>query len=120
MYSYFLVFVGGGLGSICRFGIAEAIKPYQFVFPLATFLANVLSCMILGYFLGMSLKTEANSFQKFLVLTGFCGGFSTFSTFSNETLQLFQSGQTIYAIANIGLNLLICWISIYLGMKLAG
>lgn len=120
MYSYFLVFVGGGLGSICRFGIAQLLKPYAFVFPFATFLANALSCMVLGVLVGMSLKTEASSVQKLLLMTGFCGGFSTFSTFSNETLQLFQTGQTAYAFVNIIGNLLVCWLCIYAGMKLAG
>ena len=120
MYSYFLVFIGGGLGSVCRFGIAEMLKSYLFIFPLATFIANSLSCIVLGYFLGLSLHAEGNAFQKSLIMTGFCGGFSTFSTFTNETLQLFQSGQILYAIANVVFNLVVCWGCIYLGMKLAG
>lgn len=119
MYNYLLVFIGGGLGSMCRFGLAQLCKPYQFSFPFATFLANTLSCIVLGFLVGMSLKTEANNIQKFLLMTGFCGGFSTFSTFSNESFQLFQGGQTSYALATVVLNLLICWFCIYLGLKLA-
>ncbi|MFK8102185.1 MAG: fluoride efflux transporter CrcB [Saprospiraceae bacterium] len=119
MYNYLLVFLGGGLGSICRFGIAQFLKPYAFIFPFATFLANALSCLVLGVLVGISLKAEVGNLHKLLLTTGFCGGFSTFSTFSNETLQLFQTGQTSHALASMVGNLFVCWLCIYLGMKLA-
>jgi len=120
MYNYFLVFIGGGLGSICRYGIAHFLQSQQYTFPFATFLANVISCVILGFFVGLSMKNGMSDIQKFMIMTGFCGGFSTFSTFTNETFQLFQTGELFYAITNIIVSLIVCLISIYIGIKLAG
>ncbi len=119
MLNYILVFVGGGLGSICRYGIAHTLQYTKMSFPLATFLANGLACIVLGFMLGLQLKEGVPSTQKFLIMTGFCGGFSTFSTFTAETYQLFESGQTGLALANIGLSLVICLICLYCGIKLA-
>ena len=120
MFGYFLVFLGGGLGSMCRYGIAHVMSYYQITFPIATFLANVLSCFVLGLMVGLNLKTGINPAYKWLVMTGFCGGFSTFSTFTNETYLLLQSGQYSYVLANIIGSLLICLVFIYLGIKVAG
>ena len=118
MVNFFLVFLGGGLGSICRYGIARIITNHLDPFPFATFIANVLSCILLGFLVGLSLKGTMNQNYKLLLITGFCGGFSTFFTFSNETFHLFQSGNVAYAMANIGASLLVCLFCIYLGLKL--
>lgn len=118
--SYFWVFIGGGLGSICRFGIAQLIKPWALIFPWATLVANLLSCLVLGFFMGIHLRDGVSDWTKWAIMTGFCGGFSTFSTFTNETLQLMQNGNLSYALINIGVSLLICLIGIYIGMKLGG
>lgn len=117
--NFLLVFIGGGLGSICRYGISVFLKNQNYVFPMATFLANAISCVILGALVGWTMKNGANDFQKYLLMTGFCGGFSTFSTFTNETFQLFQSGNFTYAFVNILLSLIICLVCIFIGMKLA-
>ena len=120
MYAYFLVFIGGGLGSMCRYGISHLLKVYQLEFPLATFLANVLSCFVLGFMVGLSLKEEMGIEQRMLIMTGFCGGFSTFSTFTNETFQLMQNAEYGYASLNIFGSLLVCGLFIYLGIRAAG
>lgn len=119
MSNFFWVFLGGGLGSICRYGIAKSLESSNFNFPLATLLANALACIILGYLVGLQLKADLSDTMKLMLMTGFCGGFSTFSTFSNETLQLFQNGQILYAMINIGLSLIICLAFIFIGIKLA-
>lgn len=116
--NYLLVFIGGGLGSICRYGVAVLIKDYNVTFPFATLLANIISCIILGALVGLSLKGSLHDYYKLLFMTGFCGGFSTFSTFSFETLHLFQSGAYVHALSNIFISLVVCIICIYLGLKL--
>lgn len=120
MLGYLLVFVGGGLGSICRYGIAQLLSAYQLTFPLATLLANILSCFILGLMMGLSMKNAVGPEARVMIMAGFCGGFSTFSTFSSETFQLLQSGNYTYAFTNVLGSLLICLLFIFLGIKAAG
>ncbi|HEY4798820.1 MAG TPA: fluoride efflux transporter CrcB [Bacteroidia bacterium] len=106
-----LVFVGGGAGSLLRFGISLAMANVsRTVFPLATLLSNFLSCLVLGlvvFFLGEKFNTEVS--LRLLLITGFCGGFSTFSAFSYETLELFRSGNVGYAFANIAVSIVVCF-----------
>ena len=112
------VFIGGGLGSICRYGIARWLSQSGYIFPMATFLANAISCIILGTLIGLSLRGILGPNYRILLISGFCGGFSTFSTFSAETFELFQSGQHLHALANIFFSLILCLFCIYLGIKI--
>src|SRR6476646_12287087 len=110
MNNLFLVFLGGGLGSILRYGIAEFVKAnFRSGFPVATLCSNVLSCLILaitiGYFSG---KISENPSLRILILVGVCGGFSTFSTFSYETVELIRSGNLLFAILNILISVSVC------------
>lgn len=115
---YLLVFAGGGLGSLLRYGIARGMSGYDFSFPYATLVANILSCIVLGFFVAWSLKGGVSDGMKLFFMVGLCGGFSTFSTFSNETFSLFETGNYAYAFANILGSVVVCLVAIYMGIKL--
>lgn len=100
---YLYIFLGGGLGSLARF-LTSKLSHQLFTtsFPIGTFISNILACVILALIVVFfsNKQTEYEWIQP-LLLVGFCGGYSTFSTFSNETYQLLTNGQVVIGIANI-------------------
>ena len=119
MAAFFWVFVGGGLGSIFRFGIARLLAQLNWVSPIATLSANAISCIILGYLIGLELKTGLNMKYRWFLMAGFCGGFSTFSTFSGESFEMLQQQQYSSLILYIAASILICLLCIVLGYRLS-
>ena len=108
------VFIGGGLGSLARFGLSVGLQNYKPQnFPTATLVANLLSCIIIALAVGVFAEKIQSSELKAFIVMGFCGGFSTFSTFSNESVELIKSGNYTIAIANIILSLVLCFAVIY-------
>ena len=104
------IFIGGGLGSLARFGVGKLVASnFSGNFPLGTLSANVLSCIVLGLALGVYAdKVLAEPWLRAFLVIGFCGGFSTFSTFSFETQQLLRDGHTVVAILNIAISVAFC------------
>lgn len=92
MKNILLVFLGGGLGSALRFLIGKWLNPL-FKIPLGTFTVNVVGSLIIGIVLGYAVKGDSlSSSQHFLLATGFCGGFTTFSAFSYENSTFLKLG----------------------------
>jgi len=119
MESYLAVFLGGGLGSIVRYSIAKIDLSHLTNFPVNTLTSNVLSSLLLGIFLGLFIQNNYFSPTiKLLLITGFCGGFSTYSAFTFETLELFKFEKYLLAISNIILNLVLCITFLLIGMGL--
>ena len=104
------VFVGGGLGSLARYGIAVFVAArWGNRFPWATLGANVLSCVVFGLAMAwLAARPQLPDAYRLLLLVGFCGGFSTFSTFSFETFDLFRSGYVLIGLANILVSVCLC------------
>lgn len=104
------VFIGGGLGSVLRYGIASLVSTkIKTEFPFATLISNFSSCLLLALLvIYFNQKSMEQTEMKLFLLVGLCGGFSTFSTFSFETLTLVKNGNYFYAIANVLISLVAC------------
>ena len=119
MKSFLLVFLGGGLGSSLRYLVTIAMNQYSKVLPFGTFTVNMLGCLLIGLILGYAQKENTlNSNQILLLATGFCGGFTTFSAFANENLELIKNGEifnfSVYTIGSILVGVLAVFIGFYL------
>ncbi len=110
------IFIGGGLGSLMRYAInIFSAKYISNGFPFSTLISNFLACSLLGIVTVMIIpKHTDSSWIHPLFVVGVCGGFSTFSTFSSETLDLFQSGHTFLGMLNIIISIGTCLGILYL------
>ncbi|APP17731.1 fluoride efflux transporter CrcB [Bacillus altitudinis] len=91
MKTYFAVFIGGLIGTLCRYELSQTVISQTF--PYATMIENISGSLLLGFATGYFLFQKGKKYLAALIGTGFCGGFTTMSTFSKETVLLLQAGQ---------------------------
>jgi len=120
MKQILLVFIGGGFGSTLRFIIGKYMNSTETGIPWGTFTANILGSLIIGVILGFAAKNDAlSSNQTLLLATGFCGGFTTFSSFAYENHVFLKSGDfTSFALYTIG-SFIIAFLAVYAGLFIA-
>ena len=119
MKPFLLVALGGGAGAVCRYALT--LLPISGRFPFATLIANALGALIIGFLAGCAIQLDSFPANLNLLLkTGFCGGFTTFSTFSLETVTLWQQHRFWTAGGNATLSLAICFAGVAAGQALAG
>lgn len=112
------ILIGGGLGSIGRYLISQFTPQYyKGDFPLGTFTANIIGCLIIGIFVAI-LKPNTN--LDACLVTGFCGGFTTFSSFSKEVFLLFDTKKTKLAFVYVISSSLFGILAVLLGYTLSG
>lgn len=115
---WWYVAVGSAVGGVARFGLAALIQERVGPgFPLGTLLVNISGSFLLGLFFRYALGTDAISLEvRALLTTGFCGGYTTFSTFSYDTMMLLEEGQssraTTYVVLSVVLSLVATWLGI--------
>jgi CrcB protein len=121
MINYLVVSAGAAVGGVLRYGISSFIQKHiSVIFPYGTLVVNIVGSFILGFIMFYLNEKEliGNELRLFLTI-GFCGGFTTFSTFSYETLSLFLETEYLLAIYNVLLNVVLCLIGIYLAYLLS-
>lgn len=120
MKNIILVFLGGGLGSVCRYLISRLLNNPENPIAFGTWTVNVVGCLILGFILGTGIKNEYFSNNTLLfIATGFCGGFTTFSTFAFENQFLLKTGDySNFAIYTLG-SLILGFGAVFVGLFLS-
>lgn len=112
------VAVGGATGSVARWGLGLALSTLAPGLPAGTFVANVLAGLLIGLVTGAHAVAPLPEPARLLLTVGLCGGLSTFSTFSNETLQMIEAGRLAPAAANVALNVVTCLVAVWAGARL--
>lgn len=116
-----IIGLGGAMGSMLRYLTSLFVARFwENHFPLATFITNVIGCFLIGLFIGFLEKQQlANSDLKWFLITGFCGGYTTFSTFGYENFNLLQNQNMGIALAYIASSVIIGLMAVWFGLFVA-
>lgn len=115
------VALGGAIGSVARYAVSELVsRANGTIYPLSTFIVNIVGCLLIGLISELAASNHLiGSDMKLFLTVGFCGGFTTFSTFCNENITLLRGGHVgmaiFYTVVSVALGLL----AVYAGMLLA-
>lgn len=119
MKNLILVFIGGGFGSVLRYLIGKYLNSQTTGIPYGTFAANIIGSLLIGIILGLAAKNVLSENQILLLATGFCGGFTTFSTFAYENHVFLKTGDfTSFAIYTIA-SFIIGFLAVFGGVFIA-
>ncbi|OOQ61955.1 fluoride efflux transporter CrcB [Mucilaginibacter pedocola] len=121
MRAALLVFLGGGFGSLGRYFVNRWIVGLiTSAFPYGTFLVNVTGCFLIGFFVFAADKGDVNSqYWRLFLVTGLCGGYTTFSSFSFENVQLVSNHQLFIMLVYTMGSILLGFVATYIGILLA-
>lgn len=121
MKAILLIGIGGGIGSMLRYASTLLFsKLWSSTFPFATLIVNILGCLLIGFLIGfLDRQLTFSADLKFLLITGFCGGFTTFSAFASENLTLIQNGNLLYALIYTSLSVLVGILFVIIGLYLS-
>ena len=112
-----LVGLGGAIGAVLRYLIN--LIPIKTSYPVLTLVTNLLGAILIGFVAGLLSDGKITKNQALFLKTGLCGGFTTFSTFSLESVQLLENGKIFDACSYMGLSLALCLLGVILGMYFA-
>ena len=116
-----IIALGGGLGSTLRYFTSIFVSKYwSSNFPLATFIVNSIGCLLIGFIIGLLEKNQlSDSRLKWFLVTGICGGLTTFSAFGMENYNLFQNNNSLLAFVYIAMSIFIGLLAIWFGVFLS-
>lgn len=120
--TYALVAAGGALGTVVRYALSVAAQPISKHLPWGTILINIAGSLVIGFFGTLTLthgRYPLPESARLFVIVGFCGGFTTFSSFSLQTLDLLRGGAVVRAMLNVLLSVALCLCAVALGHALA-
>jgi CrcB protein len=118
----FWIAAGGGLGTVARYWVAVWALPLSRSLPLGTIAINITGSMLIGFFGTLTLASgryPVSETARLFVMVGICGGFTTFSSFSLQTLDLLRSGAWLRAFLNIALSVILCLVAVAAGHTIA-
>ena len=110
------VALGGALGSVCRYLVARIIVTS---FPWGTFTVNVLGSLLIGLLVGLTAKGIVSPEMKLILVTGFCGGFTTFSTFANESFSMMKAGDMMMTAFYVTASIIVGMVAVWVGMNIS-
>lgn len=114
-----LIFVGGGLGSLARYALSFYNSNLPHILPFGTMFANVLSCATLGLLTGIYIaRPDISATHRLFWATGFCGGFSTFSTFMLENKQIIDANYISLSLLYMLISVLACYVALHIGLSI--
>lgn len=128
MLNIIAIFIGGGLGSITRYAVAQLLKSQSINFPYATICVNIIGSLILGFVIAVFWNKSQSTAPvsaffhdsvKLAITVGFCGGLTTFSTFSWETFDMIKNGEFLLAAIYSLISVIICILAISFGVYLS-